>query len=168
MWNFKICKKVAEDFLGCPVSKAVVTVPAHFKNSQKLATSNSVQLSDLDLELLLNEPTSASLAFHYSSSGSFEEDEKKIYLVFDFGGGTLDLTIVEIESDETKILAIQGDSFLGGEDFDISIFNYFLSQFSNFYFNENEKIILKQISKSTKRKIIIFKSSWSKISFFNW
>uniref|UniRef100_A0A7S0MLZ7 Heat shock protein 70 n=1 Tax=Cryptomonas curvata TaxID=233186 RepID=A0A7S0MLZ7_9CRYP len=120
-------KKVAEEFIGRPVRKAVITVPAYFNDSQRQATRDAGRIAGLEVKRIINEPTAAALAF-----GVMQGDSKmKNLLVFDFGGGTLDVTIMEIESGTMnfKVRATDGDTRLGGEDIDARLVNHFLQVF---------------------------------------
>lgn len=120
-------KKVAEDYLGYTVTDAVITVPAYFNDSQRQATKDAGKIAGLNVKRIINEPTAAALAF-----GVDKNITGKI-AVYDLGGGTFDVSIIEIvEMDGEKqfeVLATNGDTFLGGEDFDNAILNYITSEF---------------------------------------
>ncbi len=111
----KHLKKLAEDYLGMPVNKAVVTVPAYFSDSQRLATKEAGMIAGLDVVRMINEPTAAALAY--------EEHEKtsRRILVYDLGGGTFDVSVVAIENGVIEVLASHGNPYLGGDDFDAKI-----------------------------------------------
>ena len=121
-------KKTAEDYLGEPVTEAVVTVPAYFNDSQRQATKDAGKIAGLDVKRIINEPTAAALAYGMDK----KRGDKKI-AVYDLGGGTFDVSIIEIaEVDgehQFEVLATNGDTFLGGEDFDLRIIEYLTSEF---------------------------------------
>src|SRR6184192_61634 len=121
-------KKTAEDYLGEPVTEAVITVPAYFNDSQRQATKDAGRIAGLDVKRIINEPTAAALAYGIDKKGG----DRKI-AVYDLGGGTFDISIIEIaEVDGEKqfeVLSTNGDTFLGGEDFDLRIINYLAEQF---------------------------------------
>ena len=121
-------KKTAEDYLGEPVTEAVVTVPAYFNDSQRQATKDAGKIAGLEVKRIINEPTAAALAYGMDK----KRGDKKI-AVFDLGGGTFDVSIIEIaEVDgehQFEVLATNGDTFLGGEDFDLRIIEYLASEF---------------------------------------
>ena len=123
-------KKTAETYLGGPVSKAVITVPAYFNDSQRNATKDAGKMAGLEVLRIINEPTAASLA--YGLSDNSHGDEK--VLIFDLGGGTFDVSLLEIQKDEEsgnvfEVLATAGDTHLGGEDFDSNMVNHFIQEF---------------------------------------
>src|SRR5476649_2169452 len=121
-------KKTAEDYLGEPVSEAVITVPAYFNDSQRQATKDAGRIAGLEVKRIINEPTAAALAYGIDKKGS----DRKI-AVYDLGGGTFDVSIIEIaEVDGEKqfeVLATNGDTFLGGEDFDKRLIDYLVDEF---------------------------------------
>jgi len=121
-------KKTAEDYLGEPVTEAVVTVPAYFNDSQRQATKDAGKIAGLDVKRIINEPTAAALAYGMDK----KRGDKKI-AVYDLGGGTFDISIIEIaEVDgehQFEVLATNGDTFLGGEDFDLRIIEYLTKEF---------------------------------------
>ncbi len=121
-------KKTAEDYLGEPVTEAVITVPAYFNDSQRQATKDAGKIAGLDVKRIINEPTAASLAYGMDK----QRGDHKI-AVYDLGGGTFDISIIEIaEVDgehQFEVLATNGDTFLGGEDFDLKIINYLADEF---------------------------------------
>jgi len=121
-------KKTAEDYLGEPVTEAVVTVPAYFNDSQRQATKDAGKIAGLEVKRIINEPTAAALAYGMDK----KRGDAKI-AVFDLGGGTFDVSIIEIaEIDgehQFEVLATNGDTFLGGEDFDLRIIEYLVSEF---------------------------------------
>src|SRR6201992_451284 len=121
-------KKTAEDYLGEPVSEAVITVPAYFNDSQRQATKDAGRIAGLEVKRIINEPTAASLAYGEDKAGK----DRKI-AVYDLGGGTFDVSIIEIaEVDgerQFEVLSTNGDTFLGGEDFDLRIINFLGEEF---------------------------------------
>jgi molecular chaperone DnaK len=121
-------KKTAEDYLGEPVTEAVITVPAYFNDSQRQATKDAGRIAGLEVKRIINEPTAASLAYGLDKQGS----DRKI-AVYDLGGGTFDVSIIEIaEVDgerQFEVLSTNGDTFLGGEDFDLRIINFLAEEF---------------------------------------
>jgi len=116
-------KETAEGFLGRPVSKAVITVPAYFNDQQRQATKDAGKIAGLDVLRIINEPTAAALAY-----GLDKEDGKTI-AVFDLGGGTFDISILEISGGVFEVKATNGDTLLGGEDFDEELLKYLLAEF---------------------------------------
>src|SRR3989344_2733255 len=117
-------KKDAEAFLGTKVEKAVITVPAYFNDSQRQATKNAGEIAGLEVVRIINEPTAAALAYGLDKS----EKEHKI-LVYDFGGGTLDVTIMDFGQGVFEVVSTSGDTKLGGHDMDESIINYLVAEF---------------------------------------
>jgi len=116
-------KKTAEEYLGETVSDAVVTVPAYFNDSQRQATKDAGKISGLNVQRIINEPTAASLAY-----GLDKKSEEKI-AVFDLGGGTFDVSILEIGEGVFEVKATNGDTHLGGEDFDLRLIDYLADEF---------------------------------------
>jgi molecular chaperone DnaK len=121
-------KKTAEDYLGEPVTEAVITVPAYFNDSQRQATKDAGRIAGLEVKRIINEPTAAALAYGMDK----QRGDRKI-AVYDLGGGTFDISIIEIaEIDgehQFEVLATNGDTFLGGEDFDLKIIEYLAGEF---------------------------------------
>jgi molecular chaperone DnaK len=122
-------KKTAEDYLGETVTEAVITVPAYFNDSQRQATKDAGRIAGLDVKRIINEPTAAALAFGLDKHG---KGDRKI-AVYDLGGGTFDISIIEIADVEGEkqfeVLSTNGDTFLGGEDFDQRIIDYIIGEF---------------------------------------
>jgi len=116
-------KRDAEAFLGEPVTKAVITVPAYFNDNQRTATKDAGKIAGLDVVRLVNEPTAASMAYGLDRSGEYK------ILVFDLGGGTLDVTIMEFGGGTFTVLATSGDTQLGGTDMDNAIFEWIAAEF---------------------------------------
>ncbi|MBG4786178.1 molecular chaperone DnaK [Pseudomonas aeruginosa] len=124
----KKMKKTAEDYLGEPVTEAVITVPAYFNDSQRQATKDAGRSAGLDVKRIINEPTAAALAY-----GLDKAKGDHTVIVYDLGGGTFDVSVIEIaEVDgehQFEVLATNGDTFLGGEDFDIRLIDYLVDEF---------------------------------------
>jgi len=122
-------KKTAEDYLGEPVTEAVITVPAYFNDSQRQATKDAGRIAGLEVKRIINEPTAAALAFGLDKN---EKGDRKI-AVYDLGGGTFDVSIIEIADvdgeKQFEVLSTNGDTFLGGEDFDQRIIDYIIGEF---------------------------------------
>ncbi len=121
-------KKTAEDYLGETVTEAVITVPAYFNDSQRQATKDAGRIAGLNVKRIINEPTAAALAYGLDKDGG----DRKI-AVYDLGGGTFDVSVIEIaEVDgerQFEVLSTNGDTFLGGEDFDLRVINYLADEF---------------------------------------
>ncbi|MFH2133567.1 MAG: molecular chaperone DnaK [Pseudomonadota bacterium] len=121
-------KKTADDYLGEPVTEAVITVPAYFNDSQRQATKDAGRIAGLDVKRIINEPTAAALAFGLDK----QEGDRKI-AVYDLGGGTFDISIIDIaEIDgehQFEVLSTNGDTFLGGEDFDMRVIDFLIEEF---------------------------------------
>ncbi|MFT3856985.1 MAG: molecular chaperone DnaK [Aquabacterium sp.] len=122
-------KKTAEDYLGEPVTEAVITVPAYFNDAQRQATKDAGRIAGLEVKRIINEPTAAALAFGLDKHGA---GDRKI-AVYDLGGGTFDISIIEIADvdgeKQFEVLSTNGDTFLGGEDFDQRIIDYIIAEF---------------------------------------
>ncbi len=122
-------KKTAEDYLGEPVTEAVITVPAYFNDAQRQATKDAGRIAGLDVKRIINEPTAAALAFGLDKH---EKGDRKI-AVYDLGGGTFDISIIEIADvdgeKQFEVLSTNGDTFLGGEDFDQRIIDFIIGEF---------------------------------------
>jgi len=122
-------KKTAEDYLGEPVTEAVITVPAYFNDAQRQATKDAGRIAGLDVKRIINEPTAAALAFGLDKQ---EKGDRKI-AVYDLGGGTFDISIIEIADvdgeKQFEVLSTNGDTFLGGEDFDQRIIDFIIDEF---------------------------------------
>jgi len=124
----KKMKKTAEDYLGHEVKEAVITVPAYFNDSQRQATKDAGKIAGLDVKRIINEPTAAALAY-----GLDKHKGDSTVAVYDLGGGTFDISIIEISDvdgeHQFEVLSTNGDTFLGGEDFDLRLIDYFVDQF---------------------------------------
>ena len=118
-------KADAEAYLGEKVTEAVITVPAYFTDSQRQATKDAGKIAGLDVKRIINEPTAAALAF-----GIDKEDDQKV-MVYDLGGGTFDVSIIEMGDGVQEVLATAGNNHLGGDDFDKKVMDYIVAQFKN-------------------------------------
>jgi molecular chaperone DnaK len=116
-------KETAENYLGKKVTKAVITVPAYFNDAQRQATKDAGRIAGLDVLRIINEPTAAALAYGFDKKGN------KTVAVYDLGGGTFDVSILEIADGVFEVKSTNGDTFLGGEDFDMKILNYLVDDF---------------------------------------
>jgi len=116
-------KETAESYLGEDVSQAVITVPAYFNDAQRQATKDAGKIAGLEVLRIINEPTAAALAY------GLDRKESQIIAVYDLGGGTFDVTILEIDDGLFEVKSTNGDTFLGGEDFDMRIVNYLAEEF---------------------------------------
>ena len=119
----KVAKQIAEKALGEPVDEAVITVPAYFNHSQRAATMEAAELAGLRCDRLLNEPTAAALAY------GFRKDIERNVAIFDLGGGTFDVSVLHLSSGVYEVLATTGDTYLGGEDFDLRIVEWLADRF---------------------------------------
>ncbi len=117
-------KQTAEDYLGEPVTQAVITVPAYFNDAQRQATKDAGRIAGLEVLRIINEPTAAALAY-----GLDKTQQNKTIAVYDLGGGTFDISILEIGDGVFEVRSTNGDTFLGGEDFDVRILNYLADEF---------------------------------------
>lgn len=143
-------KKRAEHILKMPVTKCVITVPAYFNDSQRQATRDAGKLAGLEVLRIINEPTSASLAYGIGTNTS---DEKNI-AVYDLGGGTFDISILKLSDGVFDVLSTNGDTYLGGDDFDSVIFNYFFEQLElneSFYHTKEKVQALRLVSEEAKK-----------------
>ncbi len=140
-------KKTAEDYLGEPVTEAVITVPAYFNDSQRQATKDAGRIAGLKVERIINEPTAASLAFGLDKKG-----DRKI-AVFDLGGGTFDISILEIGDGVFEVKSTNGDTHLGGEDFDLRIVDYLADEFKKDQGIDlrNDKMALQRLKEAAEK-----------------
>lgn len=142
-------KKSAEDYLGKPVSAAVITVPAYFNDSQRQATKDAGKIAGLDVKRIINEPTAAALAY-----GLDKNSQDQVVAVYDLGGGTFDVSVIEITKDGVfEVLATNGDTLLGGEDFDIAIIDELVAQFkkSDGVDLKNDPLALQRLKESAEK-----------------
>lgn len=128
----KKMKETAESYLGEKVTEAVITVPAYFNDSQRQATKDAGRIAGLDVKRIINEPTAAALAFGLDKVEAKQDSERKV-AIYDLGGGTFDISIINIATvdgeKQFEVLSTNGDTFLGGEDFDLAIMNYLVDTF---------------------------------------
>ena len=118
-------KNIAEEYLGYEITEAVITVPAHFNDIQRQATMDAGKIAGLEVKRIINEPTAAALAY------GFESEENQKVAVFDLGGGTFDITILEVTNGVFDVKATSGDTYLGGDDFDQKLIEYVIDQFNS-------------------------------------
>jgi len=140
-------KKSAESYFGQPVSEAVITVPAHFDDHQRQATKDAAEIAGLEVMRVINEPTAASLAY------GLETKKNATIAVYDMGGGTFDITLLEIHDGIFHILATNGNSYLGGEDFDNRIVGWLIEEFekANGIDLSEDKLALQRIKESAEK-----------------
>ncbi len=116
-------KKAAEDYLGSGVGEAVITVPAYFNDSQRQATKDAGKIAGLDVKRIINEPTAAALAY------GFDKKKEGMVVVYDLGGGTFDVSVLEVGNNVIEVKSTNGDTHLGGDDFDKRVIDYIISEF---------------------------------------
>ncbi len=141
-------KKAAEDYLGQPVTEAVITVPAYFNDAQRQATKDAGRIAGLDVKRIINEPTAAALAY------GLDTKKDKNVAVFDLGGGTFDVSILEITTDGVfEVKSTHGDTFLGGEDFDYRIINWLAEEFKkeSGIDLKNDKMALQRLKEAAEK-----------------
>ena len=145
-------KETAEKYLGQEVSKAVITVPAYFNDAQRQATKDAGKIAGLEVLRIINEPTAASLAY-----GLDKKVNKKI-AVYDLGGGTFDVSILELGDGVFEVKSTNGDTFLGGEDFDNTIVDYLLSEFKkeNGIDLKSDKLALQRLKEAAEKRKLNF------------
>jgi len=148
-------KETAENFLGQKVTKAVITVPAYFNDSQRQATKDAGKIAGLDVLRIINEPTAAALAYGLDKSGT------KTIVVYDLGGGTFDVSILEIGDGVFEVKSTNGDTFLGGEDFDLRILDYLCNEFKNTNGMDlkNDKLALQRLKEAAEKAKIELSSA---------
>lgn len=159
-------KEVAESFLGEPVKHAVVTVPAYFNDAQRQATKDAGKIAGLKVARVLNEPTAAAIAYGLDRNSNEEEN----ILVFDLGGGTFDVTLLNIDHGIFAVKATAGDTHLGGEDFDQRLMDHCIDAFKKKHGvdlkNDNKAIArLRRQCESAKRTLSTQKSAQIEVSF---
>jgi len=140
-------KRDAEAFLGEPITKAVITVPAYFNDNQRTATKDAGKIAGLDVVRLVNEPTAASMAYGLDRSGEYK------ILVFDLGGGTLDVTIMEFGGGTFTVLATSGDTQLGGTDMDTAIYEWIAAEFKKLEGIDirNDKMAINRVKEAAEK-----------------
>ncbi|KAL8101519.1 hypothetical protein AgCh_033428 [Apium graveolens] len=139
-------KEIAEDYLGRNVNNAVVTVPAHFNDSQRQATKDAATIAGLNVLQILVEPTAAAVAYGLDQNLTSSSAGEKIVLIFDLGGGTFDVSLLKIKKDIFEVMATAGDTHLGGEDFDNRLLKHFVEEFER-----KHKKDISQNAKSLRR-----------------
>ncbi|MDQ7776405.1 molecular chaperone DnaK [Paracoccus aminovorans] len=154
-------KETAESYLGEPVTQAVITVPAYFNDAQRQATKDAGKIAGLEVLRIINEPTAAALAY------GLDKKESKTIAVYDLGGGTFDITILEIDDGLFEVKSTNGDTFLGGEDFDMRIVNYLAEEFKKEHGVDltKDKMALQRLKEAAeKAKIELSSSSQTEIN----
>ncbi|MFW5654797.1 MAG: molecular chaperone DnaK, partial [Roseicyclus sp.] len=154
-------KETAEGYLGEDVTQAVITVPAYFNDAQRQATKDAGKIAGLEVLRIINEPTAAALAY------GLDKKDSKTIAVYDLGGGTFDITILEIDDGLFEVKSTNGDTFLGGEDFDMRIVNYLADEFkkANGVDLTKDKMALQRLKEAAeKAKIELSSSSQTEIN----
>ncbi|WP_417250143.1 molecular chaperone DnaK [Celeribacter sp.] len=148
-------KETAESYLGEEVTQAVITVPAYFNDAQRQATKDAGKIAGLEVLRIINEPTAAALAY------GLDKDETKTIAVYDLGGGTFDVTILELGDGVFEVQATNGDTFLGGEDFDMRIVNYLADEFKKEHGVDlsKDKMALQRLKEAAEKAKIELSSS---------
>lgn len=148
-------KKVAEDYLGEPVTEAVVTVPAYFNDSQRQATKDAGRIAGLEIKRIINEPTAAALAYGLDK----KKDEKIV--IYDFGGGTFDVSVLEVGDGVVEVRATNGDTHLGGDNFDTVILEWLISEFKKDQAIDlkNDKMALQRLKEAAEKAKIELSSA---------
>lgn len=150
-------KETAEAYLGKPVKEAVVTVPAYFNDSQRQATKDAGKIANLEVKRIINEPTAAALAF------GLDKTDGKVIAVYDLGGGTFDISLLEIAGGVFEVKATNGDTSLGGEDFDLHIQSFLIQEFKKQYNMDitKDKLALQRIREAAEKAKIELSSTSS-------
>jgi len=154
-------KETAESYLGDDVTQAVITVPAYFNDAQRQATKDAGKIAGLEVLRIINEPTAAALAY------GLDKKDSKTIAVYDLGGGTFDVTILEIDDGLFEVKSTNGDTFLGGEDFDMRIVNYLAEEFKKEHGTDltQDKMALQRLKEAAeKAKIELSSSSQTEIN----
>ncbi|ASD64294.1 molecular chaperone DnaK [Bdellovibrio bacteriovorus] len=148
-------KKVAEDYLGEPVTEAVVTVPAYFNDAQRQATKDAGRIAGLEVKRIINEPTAAALAY-----GMDKKKDEKI-VIYDFGGGTFDVSILEVGDGVVEVRATNGDTHLGGDNFDTVILEWLITEFKKDQGIDlkNDKMALQRLKEAAEKAKIELSSA---------
>jgi molecular chaperone DnaK len=148
-------KETAENYLGEDVTQAVITVPAYFNDAQRQATKDAGKIAGLEVLRIINEPTAAALAY------GLDKKDTKTIAVYDLGGGTFDITILEIDDGLFEVKSTNGDTFLGGEDFDMAIVNYLAQEFKkeNNVDLTQDKMALQRLKEAAEKAKIELSSS---------
>ncbi len=142
-------KEVAEEHLGEKVHHAVITVPAHFNDAQRQATKDAGKIAGLDVLRIINEPTAAALAYGINAG----KGKNATIAVFDLGGGTFDITILQLQEGVFDVRSTNGDTFLGGEDFDLALVGYLISEFKKKEGVDlsNDKVVLQRVKEAARK-----------------
>ena len=151
-------KKTAEDYLGHEVKEAVITVPAYFNDSQRQATKEAGEIAGLDVKRIINEPTAASLAY-----GLDKRNQDLKIAVYDLGGGTFDISILELGDGVFEVKSTNGDTFLGGDDFDLVIMKWLAGEFKK---DENIDLMKDPMALQTTERSLLKKLRLNLSSFF--
>jgi len=148
-------KETAEAYLGGNCKEAVVTVPAYFNDSQRQATKDAGKIANLDVKRIINEPTAAALAF------GLDKTDGKVLAVYDLGGGTFDISILEISGGVFEVKATNGDTSLGGEDFDYKIQSFLVQEFKSQHGMDitGDKLALQRIREAAEKAKIELSST---------
>ena len=148
-------KKVAEDYLGHEVTEAVITVPAYFNDSQRQATKDAGRIAGLDVKRIINEPTAAALAY-----GMDKKKNEKI-VIYDFGGGTFDVSVLEVGDGVVEVRSTNGDTHLGGDNFDITILEWLIAEFKKDQGIDlkNDKMALQRLKEAAEKAKIELSNS---------
>lgn len=148
-------KKVAEDYLGEPVTEAVITVPAYFNDSQRQATKDAGRIAGLDVKRIINEPTAAALAY------GLDKKKDENIVIYDFGGGTFDISILEVGDNVVEVKATNGDTHLGGDNFDVRILEWLVAEFKkeNGVDLTNDKMALQRLKEAAEKAKIELSTS---------
>ena len=152
-------KQIAENFLGMRVDQAVITVPANFSESQRTATKMAGEMADLEVLRILNEPTAAALAYGYGQS------KREKVAIYDFGGGTFDITILDLRGNVFEVMSTAGNTYLGGDDFDNRLVDYMVAAFKNrFNYDLSGEIVALQRLKNIAERVKIDLSQKERVS----
>lgn len=146
-------KADAEAYLGEEVTQAVITVPAYFSDSQRQATKDAGRIAGLEVQRIINEPTAAALAY------GLDKEQDHTVLVYDLGGGTFDVSILELGDDVVEVRATSGNNYLGGDDFDERIIDYMVSEFKKQTVGQLQEQ-LPRVDPTGKNNIQLLKDSW--------
>ena len=151
-------KKTAEDYLGEPVTEAVITVPAYFNDSQRQATKDAGRIAGLDVKRIVNEPTAAALAYGF---GKDKSDKEETIAVYDFGGGTFDISILELGDGVFEVKSTNGDTHLGGDNIDQCIIDWMVADFKqkNGVDLSKDKMSLQRLKEAAEQAKIVLSSS---------
>jgi molecular chaperone DnaK len=148
-------KKAAEDFLGQTVTEAVITVPAYFNDSQRQATKDAGKIAGLEVKRIINEPTAAALAY------GLDKKENEVIAVYDFGGGTFDISILEVGDNVVQVISTNGDTHLGGDDIDEEIMKWLMVEFkkSSGLDVSNDKMVIQRLKDAAEQAKIELSST---------